>query len=62
MLCIGCCAGLMVVLLALGMMSLVWMTAIGAAILAEKVLPLGERVPPVTGAGLIGAGVLAAIA
>jgi predicted metal-binding membrane protein len=62
MLCIGCCAGLMVVLLALGMMSLVWMTAIAVAILAEKVLPLGERIAPVTGAGLIGAGLVVAIA
>jgi predicted metal-binding membrane protein len=61
-LCVGCCAGLMVVLLALGMMSLVWMTAVGGAILAEKVLPLGERIAPVTGAGLIGAGFLVAVA
>jgi len=59
--CVGCCAGLMVVLLALGMMSLVWMTAVGAVILAEKVLPLGERIAPVTGVGLIGAGLLGAI-
>jgi predicted metal-binding membrane protein len=61
-LCVGCCAGLMVVLLALGMMSIVWMTAIGAAILSEKVLPAGERIAAVTGAGLIGAGVMVAIA
>jgi predicted metal-binding membrane protein len=61
-LCVGCCAGLMVVLLALGMMSIVWMTAIGAAILSEKVLPVGERVAALTGAGLIGAGVMVAIA
>jgi predicted metal-binding membrane protein len=62
MLCIGCCAGLMVVLLALGMMSLVWMTAVGGAILAEKVLPLGEHLAPVTGIGLIGAGIFAVVA
>jgi predicted metal-binding membrane protein len=60
--CVGCCAGLMVVLLALGMMSLVWMTAVGAAILFEKVSPLGERIARVTGAGLIGAGIAVAIA
>ena len=62
MLCVGCCAGLMVVLLALGMMSVVWMTAVGAAILSEKVLPLGERIAPVLGAGLVGAGLVTVFA
>ena len=40
--CVGCCAGLMLALFALGVMSLVWMAVAAAAILVEKVLPGGE--------------------
>jgi len=40
--CIGCCVGLMLALFALGVMSLVWMTAVAAVILVEKVFPRGE--------------------
>jgi predicted metal-binding membrane protein len=35
--CAGCCAGLMLALLALGAMSWVWMALVGAVILVEKV-------------------------
>lgn len=42
--CIGCCAGLMLALFALGVMSLVWMAGVTVAILAEKMLPAGEWV------------------
>ncbi len=41
--CVGCCWGLMVILFALGVMSLTWMVAVAAVIFAEKVLPFGER-------------------
>ena len=41
--CVGCCWGLMVILFALGVMSIVWMLAVAAVIFAEKVLPFGER-------------------
>jgi predicted metal-binding membrane protein len=41
--CIGCCAGLMAALFALGVMSLFWMAAAAAVIFAEKVLPHGLR-------------------
>jgi predicted metal-binding membrane protein len=41
--CIGCCGGLMLILFALGVMSVLWMAIIAAAIFAEKVLPLGPR-------------------
>jgi predicted metal-binding membrane protein len=34
--CAGCCAGAMVVLLAVGLMSLWWMALVGAAIFVEK--------------------------
>lgn len=40
--CVGCCAGLMLALFALGIMSLFWMALVAAAILVEKVLPRGE--------------------
>jgi predicted metal-binding membrane protein len=37
--CIGCCAGLMAALFALGVMSLTWMAAVAALIAAERLLP-----------------------
>jgi predicted metal-binding membrane protein len=37
--CIGCCAGLMTALFALGVMSLTWMVAIAALIATERLLP-----------------------
>lgn len=41
--CLGCCWALMAVLLALGVMSLVWMGVLAAAIAVEKVTRHGER-------------------
>lgn len=41
--CVGCCWGLMVILFALGVMSLFWMAVIAAVIFAEKILPYGFR-------------------
>jgi predicted metal-binding membrane protein len=41
--CVGCCWGLMIVLFALGVMSLVWMAGVAAVIFAEKVSPFGFR-------------------
>ncbi len=56
--CLGCCWGLMLVLIALGMMSLAWMAGVAALILLEKVLPRGWPVGPVAGAVLLGVGAL----
>lgn len=42
--CVGCCAGLMVLLFALGMMSIVWMVLVAAVIAAEKLAPFGARI------------------
>jgi predicted metal-binding membrane protein len=39
--CVGCCIGLTASLLALGMMSIGWMAAVGAAILIEKTTRIG---------------------
>ena len=41
--CVGCCAGLMLVLVALGAMNLVWMALVAGLIVLEKVLPHGDR-------------------
>src|SRR5205807_1272095 len=41
--CVGCCWGLMVILFALGVMSLFWMGVVAALIFAQKVLPYGDR-------------------
>jgi predicted metal-binding membrane protein len=43
--CLGCRAGLMLILVALGVMSVVWMTAVAMLVFAEKVLPGGARLP-----------------
>ncbi|WP_250549496.1 DUF2182 domain-containing protein [Pseudonocardia sp. H11422] len=55
--CVGCCWALMVILLAVGMMSLVWMGVIAALIVLEKVHPRGELLSLLLGASLIAGGV-----
>ena len=51
--CVGCCWGLMVVLLVVGVMSLAWMAAIAAAVLLEKTWRHGRALGRVVGAALI---------
>jgi predicted metal-binding membrane protein len=51
--CLGCCWALMAVLLAAGMMSLVWMGIIAAVILVEKVWRYGEAASRPLGATMI---------
>ena len=58
--CVGCCWGLMLVLFALGVMSLLWMAIVAAVIFAEKVLPAGNRLSAPLAGLLVGAGCLAA--
>ncbi len=41
--CLGCCVGLMLVLVVLGVMSITWMAVVAAIIFTEKVLPGGQR-------------------
>jgi predicted metal-binding membrane protein len=60
--CVGCCWGLMLVLFALGVMSLFWMAVIAVLIFSEKVLHVGPRLAPVIGAALIAVGVWIAVA
>jgi predicted metal-binding membrane protein len=42
--CTGCCWGLMLVLFAVGVMSLPWMIVVALVIFAEKILPFGDRI------------------
>ncbi len=60
--CVGCCWALMVVLFAVGVMSLAWMAVVAALIFAEKVLPLGERLAVAFAVGLVALGVWVAVA
>ena len=55
--CLGCCWSLMLLLFVLGIMNLVWIAALAAFVLAEKVAPKGEWVSRVTGVLLVGWGI-----
>ncbi|MBQ1161773.1 DUF2182 domain-containing protein [Streptomyces sp. A73] len=55
--CLGCCWALMAVLLAAGVMSLLWMAAVAAVITVEKTVPHPELTGRVLGALLVGLGV-----
>jgi predicted metal-binding membrane protein len=59
--CIGCSGGLMVVLFALGVMSLTWMVVIAGVIFAEKVFPQGVRLSRFVAVALIVLGAWVAI-
>jgi predicted metal-binding membrane protein len=56
--CSCCCAGLMAILLVIGVMDLRAMAVVAAAITLERLVPAGERVARVLGAVAVGAGVL----
>lgn len=60
--CIGCCVGLMAVLVLAASMALGWAAAIAAAVFVQKVLPLGEVSARLTGVALLVAAVVAAAA
>lgn len=55
--CIGCCGGLMLLLFAAGVMNLLWVAAIAAVVLVEKLFPAGDTVARSTGAVLAAGGV-----
>ncbi len=60
--CIGCCWALMVLLFAVGVMSITWMVLVAAIVFAEKVLPIGEQVAKVIAVVLIALGIWVAVA
>ena len=55
--CVACCAGLMVALVALGLMNPWWMAAVALVVLAEKTAPGGKRLAVPVGITLIALGV-----
>jgi predicted metal-binding membrane protein len=59
--CVTCSAGLMAVLLVLGVMSLLWMALVAVAIFAEKVLPNGPRLSAPLAVGLVALGIWVAV-
>lgn len=54
--CSRCCAGLMVILLVIGVMDLRAMAIVTAAVVLERLAPAGERVARAIGAVAVGAG------
>jgi predicted metal-binding membrane protein len=56
--CVGCCWLLMALLFVAGVMNLLWVAAIAAFVLLEKVVPRGEWVGRVAGVLLVVAGLL----
>lgn len=56
--CGHCCAGLMAILLVVGVMNLPTMAVVAAAITVERLAPAGLRVARAIGAVLVGAGLL----
>jgi predicted metal-binding membrane protein len=58
--CLGCCWALMALLFVAGVMNILWVVAIAAAVLVEKVVPHGDRVGRIAGLGLAATGALLA--
>jgi predicted metal-binding membrane protein len=54
--CLGCCVGVMLALVALGMMNVAWMLTAAVIIFVEKTLPGGHRVARPLGIVLIAGG------
>jgi hypothetical protein len=52
----------MLILFALGVMSLLWMAVVAALVFAEKVLPLGERLASIFAVGFVAFGIVVATA
>jgi len=56
--CLGCCAGLMVGLVALGMMNLTWMLSAAVIIFAEKTIPESHHIARPLGVVMVGGGAI----
>lgn len=56
--CVGCCWLLMALLFVAGVMNLLWVAALSALVLLEKVAPPRMRIAEVVGAALLAIGVL----
>lgn len=60
--CVGSSIGLMLMLLALGVMSVTWMAVIAVIVAAQKLLPAKTAIDASLGLAIIGLGILIAIA
>ena len=60
--CVGSSVGLMVVLLALGVMSVMWMAVVAVLVLAQKLLPPAAWVDVPVAIAIVALGIVAAIA
>ena len=60
--CLGCCWFLMALMIAAGIMSLLWMAAIAVFILLEKLLPAGTWLARAGGVAMLGFGVYLLVA
>ena len=56
--CVGSSVGLMVLLLAVGVMSVAWMSVVAAVVLAQKLLPLRTVVDVPVALAIVGVGIL----
>ncbi|MER6425332.1 DUF2182 domain-containing protein [Streptomyces sp. NPDC001137] len=56
--CVGSCIGLTLMLLALGVMSLTWMSLIAVLVLAQKLLPARAALDVPSGLAIVGLGLL----
>ena len=55
--CVGCCWALMALLFVGGVMNIVWIAALTAFVLVEKMIPLGNAIPRVAGLALLACGI-----
>ena len=55
--CLGCCWALMLLLFVLGIMNLLWIAALAAFVLAERVAPKGEWISRISGVLLVAWGI-----
>jgi predicted metal-binding membrane protein len=60
LLCVGCCAGLMLLLFAVAVMDLRWVAALAVLVTAEKLLPWPALLRRAIGAGMVLAGIAVA--
>jgi predicted metal-binding membrane protein len=60
--CVGSSIGLMLLLVALGVMSVTWMAVIGVLVIAQKLLPAKPAIDMPLGLAIVGLGILIVIA
>jgi predicted metal-binding membrane protein len=60
--CVGSSIGLMLILVAMGVMSVTWMSVIAVLILAQKLLPPRAAIDVPVGLAIVGLGILLVVA